>query len=395
MRLDRYRRVLAIRPARQVLLLGTLLRVPIFASFVVLTLHVVTDLGRSYAAAGLVSAASTVCIAISGPWRGRLLDRLGLRRVMLPSLVVLAACSSIGPFAAYWPLLGIAALTGLFAVPTFSIIRQAMIAVVPEQDRRTALALDSVAVEASFMIGPLLGVWAATTWSTTWVLFTVGMASVLTSLVLWIANPAITPEAHESGPTQVARSEWFGRAFVAVCAAGAAATVVLSGTDIAIVAALRHFGISSLIGPILAVWGLGSMIGGLIYGALHRSIPAFALLAGLSVTTAPIALAHNWLLLGVLTLVAGMLCAPTITATVDQLSRVVPATARGEAMGWHGSAMTTGSAFGSPIAGVAIDHWGAGGGFVAVALIGLVVAAAVALAMSSVVSPELAASTAS
>lgn len=394
MRLDRYRRVLSIRAAREVLLLGTLLRVPIFATYVVLTLHVVTHLGRSYAAAGLVSAASTICIAISGPWRGRLLDRLGLRRVMLPSLVILTVCGSIGPFAGYWPLLGIAALTGLFAVPTFSIIRQAMIAAVPEQDRRTALALDSVAVEASFMVGPLLGVWAATTWSTTWVFFTVGMAGVLTSLVLWIANPAITPEAHET-EAHVARGEWFGRAFLAVCAAGAAATVVLSGTDIAIVAALRHFGSTALIGPILAVWGLGSMIGGLIYGALHRSIPVFVLLAGLSLTTAPIALARDWLLLSALTLVAGMLCAPTITATVDQLSRIVPATARGEVMGWHGSAMTAGSAFGSPIAGVAIDHWGPGAGFVAVALVGLAVAALGSLAVSGLGSPRLATSTAS
>jgi predicted MFS family arabinose efflux permease len=72
--------------------------------------------------------------------------------------------------------------------------------------------------------------------------------------------------------------------------------------------------------------------------------------------------------------VAGLLCAPTITATVDQLSRVVPDAARGEAIGWHGSAMTAGSALGAPVAGVAIDQWGWAGGFVSVALVGLAVA---------------------
>src|SRR4051794_41525695 len=174
-----YRRVLAVPSLRQVLLLGLLVRVPIFAGGVVLTLHVVQFLGRSYGAAGLVTAAATVAIAVSGPWRGRLLDRRGLRRVVLPSLVVTAACWSVAPFVGYWPLLGLAALAGLFVVPTFSVIRQAVLVVAPEGGRRTALALDSVAVEMSFMVGPVLGVWAATVWPTSWVLFGIEMLGVL------------------------------------------------------------------------------------------------------------------------------------------------------------------------------------------------------------------------
>ena len=74
--------------------------------------------------------------------------------------------------------------------------------------------------------------------------------------------------------------------------------------------------------------------------------------------------------------VAGLLCAPTITASVDTASRLVPAEARGEAMGWHGSFLTSGGALGAPIAGIAIDRLGADAGFVVVALIGLLVAGA-------------------
>ena len=376
MTLAPYQRVLSLRAARNAIILGILVRVPLFAGGVVLTLHVVATLGRNYGQAGLVSAGATVCIAISGPWRGRLLDRIGLRRVVVPSLVVLAVCWSIAPFVGYWLLFALAALAGLFVVPTFSIIRQAVIAAVPEQDRRTGLALDSMAVEISFMIGPVVGVWAATTWDTRWVLFSVGMAEVLTGAILWLANPVIKSEATESegDRVRVARREWFKAKFVAVCVAAAAATVVLSGTDIAIVAALRHFGDSKLIGPVLAIWGLGSLVGGLIYGALHRPIPAFLLLGGLSLSTIPIAFANSVWPLTVLAFIAGVLCAPTITATVDQLSRVVPDNARGEAMGWHGSALTAGSALGAPLAGVAIDWWGEAGGFVVVSIVGIVVA---------------------
>jgi MFS family permease len=53
---------------------------------------------------------------------------------------------------------------------------------------------------------------------------------------------------------------------------------------------------------------------------------------------------------------------------------------RGEALGWHGSAMTTGSALGAPLAGVAIDALGWQGGFVIAGLVGLLVVAGGTLA---------------
>jgi len=379
MPLDPYRRVLSVPAMRQALLLGILVRIPIFAGGVLLTLHVVQTLHRDYGAAGLVTAAATVCIAVSGPWRGKLLDTQGLRRVVLPSLVVTAICWSIAPFVGYIPLLLLAALAGLFVVPVFSIIRQAVMAAVPESDRRTALSLDSVAVEVSFMVGPVIGIWAATIWPTSAVLFSIEMLGVLAGVGLWFADPVMHADRPDrddiAADEPLPRRAWFRPQFLAMCAAAAATTIVLSGCDIAFVAALRDFDKVSLIGPVLALWGLGSVIGGLVYGLLHRSISAFLLLGGLSVATIPIALAPSVWPLAALGLVAGLLCAPTITATVDQLSRVVPDAARGEAIGWHGSAMTAGSALGAPVAGLAIDRLGWQAGFVSVSLVGLAVAA--------------------
>ena len=186
-----YRHVLAIRDTRNALALGLLIRVPMFAGTLLLTLHVVTSLGRSYGEAGLVTAAATVAIAVSGPWRGRMLDRLGLRRTVAPSLLIQAACWSVASWVGYWPLMALAALAGLFVVPTFSILRQVIIRSVPESQRRTALSLDSAATELSFMAGPALGVWLATAWHTGWALFTVEMAAVAAGCVLYLVNPAI------------------------------------------------------------------------------------------------------------------------------------------------------------------------------------------------------------
>jgi predicted MFS family arabinose efflux permease len=372
-----YRRALASRPLRTILVLGTLVRGPVFASGVLITVHVVTTLGHSYAAAGALAAAATIAIAVSGPWRGRLLDRLGLRRVVLPSLLVAVVCWSIAPFVGYWPLLVLAVVAGLFVIPTFSITRQAVIASVGEADRRTAISLDSAAVELSFMIAPAIAVWAAAQWSTAWVLFATEMLGVLGGVLIWVVDPPLRGEGEvQVGTARVPIRTWFRLPFLAVCLAALASTLVLSGSDIGIVATMRELDAVAQIGIVLALWGLGSLVGGLLYGAMARSISPFWLLGGLALVTVPMALATSLWSLAAFGFLAGLLCAPTITATIDQASRIVPAAVRGEAMGWHGSFLTTGGALGAPIAGLAIDRRGPPAGFVTVAVVGLLVAVA-------------------
>lgn len=70
-----------------------------------------------------------------------------------------------------------------------------------------------------------------------------------------------------------------------------------------------------------------------------------------------------------------------LTITAEKLAEIVPARARGEAMGWHGSAITSGSAVGAPLAGVAIDHVAPAAGFVAVGASGVLVALLASAAM--------------
>jgi predicted MFS family arabinose efflux permease len=201
------------------------------------------------------------------------------------------------------------------------------------------------------------------------------MLGVLGGVPLWLVDLPLRSEAEDdAGAPHPSRASWFGLPFIAVCCAAACATFVLSGTDLGIVARMRELGAPTSIGIVLGVWGLGSLLGALVYGGLSRPISTFWLLGGLALVTLPMGLAHGIVSLSLLAFVAGLLCAPTITASVDQASRIVPASARGEAMGWHGSSLTLGGAMGAPFAGLAIDEVGAGGGFVAPAAIGLVVA---------------------
>jgi MFS family permease len=72
---------------------------------------------------------------------------------------------------------------------------------------------------------------------------------------------------------------------------------------------------------------------------------------------------------------AGLLCAPTITSTSEVMGRLVPERVRGEAMGWHGSALTLGGAAGAPLTGALIDGHGQAAGFAGAGLAGMAIAA--------------------
>ncbi len=379
MNMSPYRQALALPGLRSLLLVSVLARVPLTATGVTITFHVVLDLGRGYGAAGLVGAAMTVGAALGGPLLGRLVDRRGLRPVLVLTTVAEAIFWSTAPTLPYPVLLPAAFVAGLLALPIFSVIRQSIAALAPPEHRRPAYALDSMSVELSFMVGPALAVAMSTAVSARVTLYAVGAGIVAAGVTLWLLDPP-TRAADEPATQRrrVPRREWLTGRLVAVLAVSLATTLVLGGTDVAVVAVLRAGGEVGWTGVVLAAWAVASLVGGFAYGAVSRPVSPLALVAVLSLCTIPVGLggAHWWLLC--LALVpAGMLCAPTLAATADTVSRLVPAGVRGEAMGLHGSAVTVGIALGAPLAGAVIDASAPPWGFVVTGAIGLLVAAAV------------------
>jgi MFS family permease len=376
MSLAPYRRVLARPGVPRLLVFAALARVPATAAGVVLTLHVVMTLRLGYAAAGLVATAATVGMALGSPWRGRAVDRLGLRRALVPSIVAEAAVWGSAPFVPYRVLLVVAFAGGVLGLPIFTVARQSLSVLVPEEQRRTAYSLDSMGVELSFMAGPALGVVVATQVSTTVALLGVGVCMVVAGLALVAFDPPTRSEDAVPAPPQVSRGvrAFVSPGLVAALGAAAAATLVLAGTDVSVVAVLREHGAVTLTGVIFVFWGLGSMLGASVYGALKRPISPLVLLAGLAVLTVPVGLAGSPWMLAALILPAGALCAPVVTATAEEVARRVPEQVRGEAMGWHGSALTIGNAIGAPLAGASIDAVAPWAGFAVVGTTGLVLA---------------------
>src|SRR4051794_41793384 len=104
MRGKRYRRILAIREARQPVLGTAIERIPI-AGMALATILLVRAETGSFAIAGAVEAGFGIATAVSFPLQGRLVDRLGETRVLSGALalhplalggVVIAAESGAG-----------------------------------------------------------------------------------------------------------------------------------------------------------------------------------------------------------------------------------------------------------------------------------------------------------
>jgi len=373
-----YAQLWADRSVRTLFIAAFFARIPMMAAPLVFTLYVVDDLDGTYAQAGVVAAATTLGAAIGSPWRGRLIDRLGLRRAIVPSIIAVGLLYPLATLTTYVWLIPVSVLMGLFLIPVFSIVRLSLSVMVEERQRRTAFSADSVISEASFIIGPAAGVLLVTQAGADIALYAIGACEVLAGLIFLRLNPPTRSERQEDevAPDESAPKTPFLSApvvFLFLISGGTMATLI--GTDLGIVAELRELDQVGAIGFTYGLWGLSSLLGGLLYGSLNRSIRPTYLLLVLGLTTIPVGLGGEVWSLSLWVIPTGFLCAPTMTAAAEWIAKLVPEERRGEAMGWQGTAFTIGGAASSPVIGAAIDEVGAWGGFV----VGGLIATAIAL----------------
>ncbi|GAA3209769.1 MFS transporter [Nonomuraea helvata] len=372
MALDPYRRLLKIPGVPALLLVGLLARIPSTAMGITLTLHVAVVLDLGYGKAGLITMASTIGMAIGSPLSGRLVDRHGLRPVLIVTTAAQAAfwaCAWTLPFPV---LIGAAAVAGLLALPVFSVTRQCLAALVPVAQRRSAFALDSMLVELSYMAGPALAVAGITAFGSGVTMTVIGVGTAAAGLGLIALNPPTrSAEELEEHATKVPRRQWLTPGLVALLGTAAAATFVLTATELSLVATMNKAGQTEWVGLAVAIWCVYSLIGGFVYGGLSRGFSPLTLIAFMGLLTIPVGLVSGgwqWLVLALVP--AGLLCAPSLSATVDVLSRWVPAGARGESMGLHGTALLIGGAVAAPVIGAVIDGSGPAWGFMLAGLVG-------------------------
>jgi MFS family permease len=353
-----------------------LARAAITADVMALTLYVVLGLGMSYGAAGVVAAAMTAGNAVGGPLLGRVIDCRDARGVLLVTVALQVVFWASVPILPYGILLGAALAAGLTMVPVQMVTRQAMAAMTRTGERQAAFALEAVHGELAYVIGPPIVILFAAKVSPSAVAWGIGAAIVVGGAGMALLNPPLRSEGevYLSTAERPRRREWLGANMIAVLVMAFGATVLLSGTDLAIVATLKEAGQVSWAAVVVAVYGVASTVGGLVYGSLSRPLPTWLLLGLLGLATIPAALAHDWPWLCLAGVGAGLLTAPTLSTVDDAVSRLAPASARGEATGLQSSALSAGFALGSPIVGGAIDLSAPGGGFALAGLAGVATA---------------------
>ncbi|TKG69974.1 MFS transporter [Prauserella endophytica] len=379
MPLQPYLDVLRLPGTKTSFLLMTLARLPMTATSITLTLHIVSELGHGYGAAGLVGTATTAGTALAAPLIGRLIDRHGLRPVVAVCGLASTAFWVSVPYLPYQALLVVALPAGALVLPAGSIARQVITALVPEPRRRAAYSLDTISLETTFMIGPALGIAASTQLSSTVALTGIGIVFGACAAALYLVDPPIRTE-EERGATPGTRPRiraWLGAPLIGTLLVAMGALFVLMGTELAALAALRESGEVGWTGVVIAVMCVASLTGGLIHGAVPRSLSQLPLMVLLAVLVIPVALVTDpWWLLALALVPTNLACAPTLAATTESVSRLAPVSVRGEAMGLQDSATRIGMAIGAPVVGFVIDHSQPGWGFVAAGLGGLLFALA-------------------
>ena len=192
---------------------------------------------------------------------------------------------------------------------------------------QTAYALEAVVDEAVFMLGPILVTVLATSIDPVAGLATAIVAGVAGSLA-FSAQRATEPPAHPHDRTVGARPPMPWRTVIPLAVVCAALGVLFGAAEVTTVAFGEEQGSKAYAGPLLALWALGSLVAGVITGAVHwKRGPAVRVrwgALGMACAMAPLTLIGSVPLMGLMLLLGGLAIAPTLVATLSLTEQTVP-----------------------------------------------------------------------
>jgi hypothetical protein len=374
----------------RLLALNVLPRIASAGSSVLLVVYVHAVTG-SFAAAGLGAAGNALAMAICAPLLGGLVDRRGQTVVLIATAAVAAtaylALAALPDGAPLGALLALATVAGGAQPPLGACLRTLWPAVL-DGDRaavRTAFALEAVVLELTYIIGPLGFLTLAALASPRPAVAVLGATLGLGTLA-FAAHPASRawrPSTHDEAAAGRRPSALAAHGVRTVAAIMFSVGVLVAGVEVAVTATMAEAGRPAATGPLLALWGVGSLLGGVVAARSDgaRGVRGLAaLLLFLAAAHALLAAAGASIAgLGVLLAVAGAGIAPVFGATGALTGDLALPGTTTEAFAWTTTALAGGVALGAAVAGAVADAAGTGPAFIASGAAG-VAAAAIALA---------------
>jgi MFS family permease len=372
-----YLEILRARHAAR-LLVGTLVgRLPNAVAAIAVVLFVRAE-GGTYSLAGALAAVYGVANAVGQPLLGRLVDLHGQPRVQLPAALVSAAAMSVFALTGVEPLAvayAAVVVAGLSAPPLEGGLRALWPVVLRRQEQvQTAYALDAVAQEVMFTVGPLLVTLGVSLWSAEVALVLLNVIGVLGALSVVVSPPS---RAWRSAPRE---AHWLGAlrspGLLAVLGAFLFVGMALGSIAVAAVSYADSHGGDAVYGWLMAALGLGALVGGTVYGARQwGGAPErrlCVLVALLAVCYLPLLLMPGAPAMTVLTAVAGVFLAPCIACAFVLVDRHAPGGTVTEAFSWLVTTFTVGSSVGTGLAGPVVQAGGALWGFAVPGVAGVV-----------------------
>ncbi|WP_432119460.1 MFS transporter [Streptomyces sp. bgisy032] len=363
-----YLEILRARHAAR-LLAGTLVgRLPCATAPIAIVLFVRAE-GGSYTLAGALAAVYGLANAVGQPVLGRLVDLRGQPRVQLPAAVLSALAMAVFAFGGIGPLpLAYAAVAaaGLFTPPLEGGLRALWPSVLRKEGQvHTAYAMDAVAQEVMFTVGPLLVTLCVSLWSAQAALLVLNVVGVLGALSVVVSPPS---RAWRSAPRE---AHWLGAlrssGLLALLAAFLFIGMALGSITVASVPYADAHGGDAVYGWLMAALGFGALVGGAAYGARQwAGEPARrlqVLVALLLVCYLPLTLMPDAVPMVALTALAGVFLAPAIACAFVLVDRHAPRGTVTEAFSWLVTTFTVGHSVGTGVAGPVVEAGGALWGF--------------------------------
>lgn len=380
-----YREVLRTPGAPAFVAAGLLARLPI-SMYGLIYVFLVEQATGSYAAAGAVAAASAVAAALGAPVLSRLVDHHGQARVAVPALAVhtagILAVLTAAATGAHALLIGLAAaLAGASFTSWGSLVRARWAWALREEPTRLhpAFSLESVLDEVTFTVGPPLATVLAVGASPSLALGVALASTVVGGTALVVQRSSEPPTSRTGAPpaarTSVARGSVGAgvrvRAAVGVMEHGGmralalafvATGVVFGSVEVIAVAFTAERGAPAAAGLVLALYSVGSLLAGLVFGAVtwRGSLPRrFRLGAvGMAVLIAPVALSGSIPVLAATLFLSGIAISPTLISGNALVAQLVPARQLTEGLAWIGTSLGLGVSLGAAAAGRLIDGAG-------------------------------------
>ena len=329
-------------------------------------LLLVRESTRSYAAAGLAVGAFALATAAMAPLQGRLIDRFGRVRVLAPSataqgLVLVGLVGLARAHAGAAALVVLAGVAGALLPPIAAAVRALLREVFQDPVLRDrAYALESVVQELIWISGPVLvALLIEATSARAGVLIVAGVC--IAGAVTFVRSPLARTRgrpATTGNRTAALSNPGLRRMLPPVALTG----VGLGAPEVGLPSLALHAGSRWATGLLLALWSVGSIAGGLWYGARTWRSPLASryrnLLLIAALLAAPLIVARSVPAGALCSLLAGLTTAPMFACQYALVSRVLTPGSENEAFTWIASALIGGIAAGSAAAGAVI---GAGG----------------------------------